>query len=70
MLGTVIGERRHRAERLLNILKSEWYSIMDSDAQDHVDYLWIRRHIHWSNQDTERLEQIAESYSISDEVKP
>lgn len=55
----VCGERRDNAQQRLNMLKADYYAILDGDAQEFIDYLWHRRHVHWTVAEVEMLERIA-----------
>lgn len=57
MNACVTGPERTQAERLLAELH-EIRHVLDSRAQDFVDWMWRRRHIHWPRPWVNRLDAI------------
>jgi hypothetical protein len=53
------GQQRQMAEHELQRLKEHYYAVLDGDAQEFVDFLWARRHIHWPIEWVVRLDAIA-----------
>ncbi len=54
----VLGEERAAAETLLRELHDDFRVVLDGDALDFIEFLWLRRHIHWTRNWVEHLKRI------------